>query len=190
MLVRPRLWSFLVLLALALAGASQARGAEQADRSQTVNCLTSSCVYLPIIFRPTVATITFGMTADSQFVPNPPMTTFPSDARKMYYNAAITAGAGRSYRLEWTINDQREPSIDDSGVVDSDPDNISGLICFTQPGTTCDNPTSTLRPGDYLLQLSIDDVLLTEGRATVQAPPDGTATSDPAFSGAQQFRRN
>src|SRR5262245_59118745 len=68
--------------------------------------------FLPIIIRPISATITFGATVNNNGIPTPPITHFPAGSRKIYYNAAVVGGAGKPYRLEWTLNGTRQPGID------------------------------------------------------------------------------
>jgi hypothetical protein len=125
--------------------------------------------FLPIVTRAITATITFGATVNNNGIPTPPITHFPAGSRKMYYNAAIVGGAGKSYRLEWTLNGTRTPSIDRSGVISGSPSNINGLICYTQVGTSCDNPTGTLPAGTYTVVLYVNNTFIAQGTATVAA---------------------
>ncbi|HEX5690138.1 MAG TPA: hypothetical protein VFX76_09055 [Roseiflexaceae bacterium] len=123
--------------------------------------------YLPIVLRPITGAITFGAAIDSNGIPTPPATQFTAGLRKLYYNAAIGNADGLPYRLEWTLNGTRQPGIDESGTAVGNAENVNGFICYTQQGTSCDNPTGTLPTGTYTLRLYVNDILLAENTATI-----------------------
>jgi|GEM_PF-6839340 len=154
-------------------GANAYPSQHQASSQESLALATKT--YLPVVVLSPTATVTFGTTIDSNGVPNPPLTVLPAGSRKLYYNAAIRAAQGKPYRLEWSINGQRQPGIDHTGTVPSNSANINGLICVTAT-PTCDNPTGTLPTGTYLLRVFVDNVLITEGTVTVAASLDGSTT--------------
>jgi hypothetical protein len=137
--------------------------------------------FLPLVFRPVLGVITFGSAVDGNGIPTPPATQFPAGLRKLYYNAAISNANGLPFRLEWTLNGTRQPGIDESGTVISDAYNFSGFICYTQVGTSCDNPTNTLPSGTYNLRLFVHNILITENTATIAPSQQASPQSGGVF---------
>jgi hypothetical protein len=137
--------------------------------------------YLPIMLRPITGAITFGAAVDGNGIPTPPATQFAAGLRKLYYNAAINSADGLAYRLEWTLNGTRQTGIDRAGTVVGNADNINGFICYTQVGTSCDNPTDTLPAGTYNLRLFVDDILIADSTATIASGQQRSATPNAAL---------
>ena len=139
-------------LLLALSGSLKAQAPEQPQ------------VFLPLVVSQPLVQIEFGTGVDSEDNLVNPGTVFAYGIARLYYQYTVTGALGQPYRTEWSVDNVRQPQLDDSGTILDTSAVFTNFFCSRALGS-CDQPVPR---GAYRVRFYIDEVFFSEATAVVQ----------------------
>lgn len=125
-------------------------------------------LYLPILAGPpVVSAVLFNSSEDcgnenfTELVRSP--ASYSAGIEQLGWGILVRGGVGYAYRVEWLIDGAVVPGLSESGFVDEDLDIVSGTLYFGSGECGGELPR-----GQYLVRVYLNEVLQSEGLATIQ----------------------